>query len=214
MDLKCKRKTERRFIFCLIFILSLMFFRVPNTLAAVITYDFTGSTSFYGGSSVSGSFGYDTDAEDQFVSTGTGRYLTGFLNGTITGGTYDGWVFNYSSGIATGDLFVQIAYPLGNRYAFGFNEWIDYSSNSYFSRFLLIDETVPLARTDDLLPLDLNLADYDSAELWVGLSTGGNAYFNITSITKRSASVPEPSTLILLGAGLAGVGLLRRRFKT
>lgn len=32
-------------------------------------------------------------------------------------------------------------------------------------------------------------------------------------VTAAASAVPEPSTFILLGAGLAGVGILRRRFK-
>ena len=40
----------------------------------------------------------------------------------------------------------------------------------------------------------------------------GQGYFSIGG-TLTPASIPEPSTFLLLGAGLAGVGLLRRRFK-
>lgn len=41
---------------------------------------------------------------------------------------------------------------------------------------------------------------------------GGLTAFDM-QITGNQSSVPEPSTLLLLGAGLAGVGLLRKRFR-
>ena len=41
---------------------------------------------------------------------------------------------------------------------------------------------------------------------------GGLTAFDM-QITGNRSSVPEPSTLLLLGAGRAGVGLLRRRFR-
>jgi hypothetical protein len=44
--------------------------------------------------------------------------------------------------------------------------------------------------------------------------TGGGIYCNVDSAQFSGGSpVPEPSTILLLGGGLAGVGLLRRRFK-
>jgi hypothetical protein len=205
------RKTGLFFIFCSIFVLLLIFFHMPNSIAAVITYDYTGIHP--DGSTISGLFNYDTDTADQYPTGDYGIYITGFFNGAISGGSNDGVTFEYFSGTNAGDIIIRTVYRQ-DTYTESFFQiwkWIDASIRS--SLLSLHDETVPLARTDDLLPNDLNLADYGFAKLWVDLPSGIRMAYDITSITKRAESVPEPSTILLLGAGLAGVGLFRRRFK-
>jgi hypothetical protein len=44
-------------------------------------------------------------------------------------------------------------------------------------------------------------------------NNSGSAVFSNISITGPAVPVPEPSTIILLGAGIVGVGIVRRRFR-
>lgn len=67
---------------------------------------------------------------------------------------------------------------------------------------------------------DMNLSLFDPNDLFVvefqfdGLNNGGEEFFLTGAAVPGGVEpIPEPSTLMLLGAGLLGLGLYRRRQK-
>uniref|UniRef100_C6DYB4 Ice-binding protein C-terminal domain-containing protein n=1 Tax=Geobacter sp. (strain M21) TaxID=443144 RepID=C6DYB4_GEOSM len=75
--------------------------------------------------------------------------------------------------------------------------------------------SVSIDPSTNMAGLDLSRVTFDANNIWVnwnGLSFNNNTL--VVLDVDGAAPVPEPSTIFLLGAGLAGLGIVRRRAKS
>ena len=167
--------------------------------AATVTFSYAGTDG--AGATVSGTFGYDTDTPEINNNAFAGVYLTGFINGIITGGASDGFSFNLNMSGAQTDGHLRTVVSANEFFS---TLWINEIAGVGEFRRLELESTSPVF--DDIsLPTELNVADWSRKNLDIRSLAPNANLFDLTEINKipptagPAANKVPVSIFILLG---------------